>query len=80
MNINIIIGGIISFLLVFWFQVSDKHNKNKKKNLFDKIKLPLLVTSLVLLAYLCDVGKTTISAVQDGGTIVQEIFTEQPDF
>jgi hypothetical protein len=79
MNINIIIGGIISFLLVFWFQVSDRYN-NKKKNLFDKIKLPLLVTSLVLLAYLCDVGKTTISTVQDGGRIVQEIFTEQPNF
>ena len=56
---NLIIIGIISFLLVFWFQMSDKYllqnkdPKKKVKNIFYKIKLPLLIACLILLANYC---------------------------
>ena len=40
-NYEILIISIIVFLIFIWIQRSDKKNKNKVKNLFDKIKNPL---------------------------------------
>lgn len=56
MNNKTIIGSFIAVILVFWFQVTDKYKKNK--NWFDKIKLPLLIGSLVLYIYTCESGET----------------------
>jgi len=52
MKNNLVYFGTLSFILIYLFQESDKRNKKKSvKNFFEIIKLPLLVTCMVLLAY-----------------------------
>ena len=39
---------VFVFLLILWIQKMDDNSKNKKReNLYDKIKLPLLVSAIV---------------------------------
>jgi predicted permease len=47
-----IIVMIITFLIIFWFQNNDdiKH-KRKRETIFDKIKLPLLVSTIIGLIF-----------------------------
>ena len=93
MNINLLIISIIAFLLIFWFQFSDKYlvqkpdPKKKIKNIFNKIKIPLLVACLILLATYCGKEKeipikgiTSVTISPSVPSTNQEIFMGQPDF
>lgn len=80
MKNNIILFGVFSFILILWFQESKKNEKNKKTNIksfINNIKLPVLVSCLVLLALECNPQKLGISTDKK---ISLEINTSQPNF
>ena len=87
---KLIIITIIAFLLIFWIQTTDKHrfkhDKKHKKNIFDKIKIPLLATCLIILALKCSESKQSPSIIAPTDNLMssqvtdQEIFMGQPEF
>ena len=80
MNYNIFFLLFISFILIYWIQNSD--NKNKNKNIFfNKIKLPVLVISLIGIVYLFNIeDKNNINFPIIQMNLPQNIYTEQPKF
>jgi len=84
MNLNVIIITILSFSIIYWIQHSDKNNrKNERKiTFFDKLKLPVLVISLIGIVNLLNSRKqkTIINFSGSIPKISQTIYTEQPDF
>ena len=89
-NTSIIMIIIASACLIYWLQrCSNKDKKEKKSNMFDKLKIPLLVSSIIGIVYLLnnDNSKTNIVSVQavlsnefEPTSINQKIYTDQPDF
>jgi predicted permease len=86
-NYEILIISIIVFLIFIWIQRSDKKNKNKVKNLFDKIKNPLLITSLIVFALTYSSDNKISNNIKIPKNIlpvstnfVQEVFTGPPTF
>ena len=85
---EIIIISIIVFFIFIWIQKSDKKNKNKVKNLFDKIKNPLLIASLIIFALsyssnnktFNNIKTTTKNILPITTSISQKIFTGPPTF
>ena len=78
MKNNIILFGVFSSVLILWFQESKKNDTKQKKlikNTLDCLKLPVLVTCLVLLALECD-----SSNLGFGKSKTIEIVTSQPNF
>ena len=64
-----------SFLLIYWLQSLDK-NFNKK-TLFDKFKIPVLVSAIIGIASQ-SISSNNITC--STSSIHQDIFTEVPDF
>ena len=67
----------IIFVLVYWFQLTDdiKYSK-KRKNLYDKIKLPLLISIIVLLFEQLFTGKIKLFDKQINVKSNQEIYID----
>ena len=87
MKKNLFLFGILSFLIVCWFQMSESNNNNNnskenKKNIkdfkyfVDKFKLPLTVSAIVLIALEQDSENLGISFNKNA----PEIFLTQPNF
>lgn len=84
MKKNCFLFGILSFLIVYWFQMSESNNNNSKKNknikdfkyFVDEFKLPLIVSAFVLIALEQDSEGFGIEFNQN----VPEIFLSQPNF
>ena len=61
--------------IIYWFQtIDDKSKNNKRPNLYDKIKLPLLITLIVALLFMCD------TSIMDTSNNNPNIYTDLPDF
>ena len=59
MKIKILIL-IIIFCIMYWFQYIDDIKNNKERLfLYDKIKLPLLITTIICLIFFFDYNKCT---------------------
>jgi hypothetical protein len=85
---NVLIIIILIFLFIYWFQESEKYNKNRNKNkkvykVIDNIKLPLLVSSFVYLAFCIKGDEINLSGgadISSESNDYLEIFTNQPEF
>ena len=85
MKKNCFLFGIISFLVVYWFQLPELNNnksKENKKNIkdfkyfIDKFKLPLIVSAFVLIALEQEADGFGINFNKNA----PEIFLSQPNF
>jgi hypothetical protein len=79
MKNNKLIIGCIIFILILWFQKYKQNDLKEKKSIkkfFDKIKLPILVTCLVLVAL--EFNKTVPLISKSSNNF--KIITSQPNF
>lgn len=76
MNMNRIIKQLLIivfvFLVILWIQKMDDNSKNKKRdNLYDKIKLPLLVSAIVGLLLNIDLSNIIDNKVESEIIIIK---------
>lgn len=77
-NLKYFLVLITTFVVVYWFQlVDDKKRCKERTNIYEKIKLPLLVSAIVGLVLLWN--NESFTAIFVTSNIIQEINPEIPD-
>jgi hypothetical protein len=71
---------VSTFSIVYWFQlVDDKKRCKERTSIYDKVKLPLLVTAIVGLVLLWNNESFTAIFVTTTSNCVEEIHPEIPE-